>query len=212
MVELRHLFDSFTKYLRALKALGENTDSWDRLIIYILCNKFDSMTRRDWEGFKIAGELPTINDINKFLKQKCDVLEKLEVCKTTNKNGQEISSKKTRSYGFSATDKIQESDKIKCYYCKNEHSIFYCKRFLELSIPNRIAQVKQLRLCTNCLRDSHPFWKCKLRKCFKCHKSHNTILHLEENSNSNQLQDATAGGQEISHDMGPRPWLLLSWM
>lgn len=46
-VELRHLFNSFTKHLRALTALGENTDSSDRLIIYILCNKFDNVTRRD---------------------------------------------------------------------------------------------------------------------------------------------------------------------
>lgn len=29
--ELRNLFDSVTKHLRALKLLGENTESWDRI-------------------------------------------------------------------------------------------------------------------------------------------------------------------------------------
>lgn len=50
--DLRGLFDSFTKHLRALKILGECTEHWDRLIIYLMSNKFDASTRKEWEMFK----------------------------------------------------------------------------------------------------------------------------------------------------------------
>lgn len=50
--DLRNLYDSVIKHLRSLKSLGENTDAWDRLIIYIMCSKFDPITRRDWETHK----------------------------------------------------------------------------------------------------------------------------------------------------------------
>lgn len=56
------------KHLRSLESLGEQVDSWDRLILYILAQKFDEVTRRDWESYPCEGELPTMNDMHKFLK------------------------------------------------------------------------------------------------------------------------------------------------
>uniref|UniRef100_A0A6P7GP82 Uncharacterized protein LOC114344782 n=1 Tax=Diabrotica virgifera virgifera TaxID=50390 RepID=A0A6P7GP82_DIAVI len=76
-VDLRNLFNDISKHLRSLKALGEETHSWDRLIIYILTKKFDSTTRRDWESFDHKGGLPTINDMHNFLKTRCEILETL---------------------------------------------------------------------------------------------------------------------------------------
>ncbi|KAJ8978839.1 hypothetical protein NQ317_012043 [Molorchus minor] len=75
-VELRKLFDNVTKHLRSLKILGENTDEWDRLIIYVISNKFDPVTRRDWESHKYKDDLPKMSDLNEFLRLKCEVLEK----------------------------------------------------------------------------------------------------------------------------------------
>ncbi|KAJ8985452.1 hypothetical protein NQ317_017084 [Molorchus minor] len=50
--ELRKLFDTITKHLRSLKTLGQPTDKWDTLVIYIITSKMDSVTRREWELFK----------------------------------------------------------------------------------------------------------------------------------------------------------------
>lgn len=63
--------------MRSLEALGESVNSWDRLIIYILANKLDTNTRKDWEIFKYDGDLPNMTDMHKFLKNKCEILEKL---------------------------------------------------------------------------------------------------------------------------------------
>lgn len=54
-IELRSLYDNTVEHLSALKCLGENTDSWDRIIIFILCKKFDNSTLNAWESHKIKG-------------------------------------------------------------------------------------------------------------------------------------------------------------
>ncbi|KAJ8934811.1 hypothetical protein NQ318_010225 [Aromia moschata] len=74
----KNLFDNVTKHLRSLKALGEPTEHWDTLIIHIITSKLDNTTRREWESFELKQELPLMEDINKFLKQRCELLEKLE--------------------------------------------------------------------------------------------------------------------------------------
>lgn len=45
-VQLRYLLNHFLKYLRSLKALGQPTDTWDTLLIYVISNKFDPTTKR----------------------------------------------------------------------------------------------------------------------------------------------------------------------
>lgn len=110
---LRNLFDTVTKHLRSLKSLGEKTESWDRLIIYILANKFDSTTRRDWENFKFEGDLPSLEDLNKFLKSKCEILEKIEV--TCQEKNSFHRNKKPGSHGFAATT---DNVKYQCYHYK----------------------------------------------------------------------------------------------
>ncbi|KAJ8963863.1 hypothetical protein NQ317_004277 [Molorchus minor] len=120
-VELRKLFDNVTKHLRSLKILGENTDEWDRLIIYVISNKFDPVTRRDWESHKYKDDLPKMSDLNEFLRLKCEVLEK---------------------------NRITESNKNQCFYCNKNHLIYNCEMFLKLNINERIAAVKLSQIVT----------------------------------------------------------------
>lgn len=64
--DLQNLIDDAMTHLRALTMLGEQTETWDTMIIYILANKLDSVTRRAWEGYKFKGELPEISDMEEF--------------------------------------------------------------------------------------------------------------------------------------------------
>lgn len=47
------------------------------IIIYIIANKFDISTHREWESYNFKGTILTINDMNIFLKQSCELLEKI---------------------------------------------------------------------------------------------------------------------------------------
>lgn len=82
-VQLRSLLDSITKNLRSLKSLGEPIDKWDTLIIYIVTHKLDLTTRREWESFECQNKIPSMEDLNKFLKHRCEILEKIEINKSS---------------------------------------------------------------------------------------------------------------------------------
>ncbi|KAG5882386.1 hypothetical protein JTB14_016668 [Gonioctena quinquepunctata] len=110
-----------------------------------------------------------MTDLNVFLKQKCDVLEKIEVTTGKSKNSMKVTQK---SQSYASTD-------VRCYYCESHHTIFVCQSFLKLSTSERYNAAKNLKLCIVCLRNTHPTWKCKSQRCFKCKKSHNVLLHKE---------------------------------
>lgn len=64
-----------------------------------------------------------------------------------------------------------------------------CDAFLKLPVTDRISAVKRLKLCLNCLRDSHLSWQswhCKARKCIRCRKPYNSLLHLQSYNTNNE--------------------------
>nr|CAI5853404.1 unnamed protein product [Callosobruchus analis] len=168
--ELRDLFDNVTKHLRSLESLGESTSMWDRLVIYILTSKFDKTTRRDWEAYKYKNELPNMEDMNMFLKERCEMLEKLE----TNKQDNSLKNKKV-----SSSLVINAVSKLKCYVCEKDHTFYNCDVLLNMPVEKRIEKVKSLKLCIICFKPNHPFWKCRARRCIKCNKTHNSLLHID---------------------------------
>ena len=75
---LRFLVDHVTKNLRALSSLGQPTDKWDMLIIFMLSSKLDSNTLTKWEEFRnTLDDVPTLDQFHKFLIDRADVLESL---------------------------------------------------------------------------------------------------------------------------------------
>lgn len=67
----------------------------------------------------------------------------------------------------------------KCNYCRGEHSIYYCKDFLALQVPQRIAEIRSRKICLNCLRSStHISNRCTSGGCKVCQAKHNTLLHV----------------------------------
>lgn len=199
-LELRSLYDTTIEHLSALKALGENTDSWDRLIIFILCKKFDNATLNAWEAHQIKGDLPTLEDLDEFLKFRCTTLEKINKFKNVNEKGIFENKKIQDNKKYQSYVTTSEEKKVKCYLCKKEHTIFKCEKFVNLSPEQKTEQVKRLKLCLNCLRPSHPSWKCKLSKCFKCNKAHNTILHITYDKSSEREPTIGATNTESSAD------------
>jgi hypothetical protein len=44
VVDLRELFNNANKHIRSLNSLGESTEHWDTLLIYLITSKFDPIT------------------------------------------------------------------------------------------------------------------------------------------------------------------------
>jgi hypothetical protein len=89
---IRKLIDNILKNLRALNILGEPTEYWDTLIIYIVVSKLDPITEREWEQYVSTTHGLPKNDVDSninnaikldyllnFLRNRANILETLVV-------------------------------------------------------------------------------------------------------------------------------------
>lgn len=168
--ELRQIADGASKHIYALRALNRPTAHWDDLLVYILSAKLDTLTLREWQTSLTGSEIPTFKQLADFIAHRCQVLEatcKANVNQTKNTSARAHSNGK-RQAACAATLKI------KCVFCKGEHSIYNCKDFLDLAISRRNAEIRKLKLCINCLRStSHTANKCTSGNCRICKAKHN---------------------------------------
>lgn len=186
---LRHFMDSFNKDLRSLKSLGEDIESWNTMLIYVLSSKLDFGSKREWESKIIKGQKPTLEEFIKFLNQKCQILETI-YSRIDNSSG---STNQRVGFGFrqslgdqrnikgSSFNHVAGNKAIKCYNCKQEHCIYYCQDFLKLSNHQRLQKTKQLNLCINCLRPNSQLHTCT-GSCRTCKGKHNSLLHTDYNN------------------------------
>lgn len=183
---LRDLSDSMSQHLRALESLGQPVNSWDSLLIYLCASELDIASRNEWEKRSVKrNALSSIDDFKTFLNERCQILERLSKDKQTDK----------RNVGKDSKDKSKTSllthlasNAIKCMFCKGSHNTYSCKDLLALSVDKRLAQVKKLKLCINCLRNNHFSKDCKAGGCKKCGGRHNTLLHLGESKGESKIE------------------------
>ncbi|XP_011859714.1 PREDICTED: uncharacterized protein LOC105557155 [Vollenhovia emeryi] len=176
--ELRQLLDNMLKHIRALKALKRPTHQWDDLLIHLVTSRMDPITNKEWETTIKRGEMPTFNQLTEFLTQRCRALEASSRSQRTAFNMQKVN-KSDKNKG---TTVHVATTNIMCAYCaKGDHPIFKCASYLDLEVDQRIKEAKSRKLCLNCLKAaSHQAKQCTSGSCRKCHKRHNTLLHLEQ--------------------------------
>lgn len=185
-IGIRELIDTLSKNLSALNSLGEPTDKWDTLIIYMASAKLDSVTARNWEEFRSDIDSPTLEQFYSFLRQRAFILETINAGKSV-KN--EKRSSLTHSKSFIASS-VESSPGKKCPFCKQDHRLFECLKFKSLPITERISKISIMKLCSNCLRSGHQPYQCRLTSgCRICHKRHNTLLHRQSSLPTTTVQN-----------------------
>uniref|UniRef100_A0A6P7G6N7 Uncharacterized protein LOC114334639 n=1 Tax=Diabrotica virgifera virgifera TaxID=50390 RepID=A0A6P7G6N7_DIAVI len=190
---LRQLLDNTQKHLRALEVLKRPTKHWDDLIIYLLTTKFDNSTRRSWESQNCKDNLPVLDDLLKFLKERCRILESLD---NYNDNKQDQNSPRYKGNKSETRAFVSNTEnRFKCNFCNKEHKIYYCPDFLKLNPTNRLNNAKRLRLCLNCLGTCHRTKDCRSTGCRKCGKIHHTLLHFENSQSSNSVSTENNSSQ-----------------
>ncbi|XP_029176810.1 uncharacterized protein LOC114944920 [Nylanderia fulva] len=172
--ELRQIADGATKHIHALQALKRPTAYWDDILIHVLCSKFDPLTLREWQSSLTGNELPSSKQFFDFITRQCQMLEVTN--KSSNVANVKDGTAKARAKRQTA---CAATVKLKCNYCRGEHSIYYCKNFLALQVPQRIAEIRSRKICLNCLRsNTHIASKCTSGGCKVCQAKHNTLLHM----------------------------------
>ncbi|CAL1682523.1 unnamed protein product [Lasius platythorax] len=100
--------------LRALNALGQSTEHWDALLIYLISGKIDNITAREWERQCAENELSTLEKFKDFLNQRANLLETLELNNKGTHNSKRIERTKSKSF------LVQKQG---CTVCKESHRI-----------------------------------------------------------------------------------------
>lgn len=171
---LRSLIDTINKNLRALNTLNIQTNNWDVLIIHMASSKLDVVSSRAWkEHINFSKDLPTLEIFITFLKGQAELLESVEHTSARRRHSEPLNTR-TRTFITNTQSTTQ-----KCSYCQQPHPIYQCLKFKSLSLHVKLQKVKQLNLCSNCLRQGHEVSQCKFGPCRICNKMHNTMLHTD---------------------------------
>ncbi|XP_063635213.1 uncharacterized protein LOC134805966 [Cydia splendana] len=233
---LRFLVDHVTKNLRALTSLGQPTDKWDVLIIFMLSSKLDSNTLLKWEEYRnnLEGDVPTLEQFYKFMIDRADVLESLNrnnksdvssVSKTpsvpsrstTNNNyGQRpVQNNYVKSFASSTNNNNNKKQNIfACVICSERHRIYDCPTFKAKGVDERMMDVSKYKLCINCLRQGHVESECRMGPCREhgCTERHNSLLHRPSPSSSHLAQVDEEEAVHVNYayqntNQGRRGWL-----
>lgn len=191
---LRKFLDTIRRDLRALKTLQIEVEKWDILLIYILEMKLDINTKREWQSVASIDAFSSMERFLDFLEHRCLLLESMNANKSGNRTF--ISDNKSRTDKTGSARAFVSTNKNTCDLCGgNNHSLFFCKTFLGLSVPLKREEVKKARVCWNCLRSGHMVQDCKLGGCKHCGKKHNTLLHTQAQQEGQNTHREVSGSQ-----------------
>lgn len=63
--DLRCFYDTFTRHLGALKAVGEKVDSWSTLLVFLAASKLDARSLMEWDVSRTDTSVPTWMELDK---------------------------------------------------------------------------------------------------------------------------------------------------
>nr|XP_029712179.1 uncharacterized protein LOC115257060 [Aedes albopictus] len=175
---LRNLFDSARKHLRCLENLKQPVMSWDAMLIYLMANKLDSTTRREWESVASGTTPPLYKQLENFVSERCQVLDAMPLKRKSSADSNNTTHKKfkTEVKAFTIT-KTPTSQRCSC--CGAYHFVGSCNQYRAKSVEEKIRIIKKASLCYNCLRSGHNAEQCRSRNCMKCDRKHHTSIHRE---------------------------------
>nr|XP_034824741.1 uncharacterized protein LOC117982495 [Maniola hyperantus] len=177
---LKNLLDTTTQCLNSLKNQDVPTDSWDQIIIYLVVQKLDMDTHKDWEEYSFredANRLPTWAELRTFLETKFRSLEMVNPTAIKEKTVLKAKS----FYATTSEDSDSDSSTKTCYMCEADHNLCHCKEFRKLQPSERCEFIKNNRLCYNCMTMGHSVIRCRVpTSCKICHRRHHTLLHTSD--------------------------------
>ncbi|XP_055714979.1 uncharacterized protein LOC129809188 [Phlebotomus papatasi] len=172
--EIIDLHNKTLQCYKGLKTMGAQT--LEILLTAHMLHNMDNESLRIFEQSLINPmSMPSINEVLTFLKNRHRILQK---CNNENKP------KKQQQNGAQPKDNKKNfhiSTNSACEICNAPHKIFMCKKFKDLTPQQRKDQVKQHKLCYNCLSSHHRYEDCSSTKtCKQCNGKHNTLLHFNK--------------------------------
>ncbi|XP_017473659.1 PREDICTED: uncharacterized protein LOC108364481 [Rhagoletis zephyria] len=205
---IQQLLDITRNFLALLRTLEVDTSNWDPIIMFLLTQKIDKQTRKEWEqSLNGSNEIPLVKSFLKFLDSTYKALEFVEgdipsakQHKSITTPNKEFRRKSHTNIHTATTTNISDT---KCLCCHRNHLLYKCFKFSAFSAADRKEFVKQNKLCINCLGKGHTCSNCTTTsRCKVCGESHHTLLHNDffiGNSITNKNNPATVSPNSLSN-------------
>jgi len=143
----------------------------------------DRVTIGEWHDQFKKKDLPEFKKIKVFLFNRIAAYEAGEVNVSATCMKQNViksSSKPQEKKVFFAKPADKSTTSHKCPCCNKVHTLYQCKGFNDLTVPDRRELVSKKRLCFNCFYSNHQAQDCRFPSCPKCVRKHNSKLHLDQ--------------------------------
>ncbi|XP_068158480.1 uncharacterized protein [Drosophila tropicalis] len=190
--------------IRAFEHCGLPVTTWGGMFVFFCSIKLSKNTLSLWEqslGDKTA--IPEWQMMDDFLTERFRTLEAVEnttamaISVPTSKPPRNPIPATRKATTFEA--KVTTKPKS-CDLCmKENHPVRRCPRFLQMTVPERVAYIKKKSLCLNCFARGHQVKDCPSQhNCFTCKGRHNTLLHKDARPENNPT---SVPAQPSSHNI-----------
>nr|CAI5856106.1 unnamed protein product [Callosobruchus analis] len=203
---LNLFLQTFQESVKALKIL-KIYDLSSFLLFCIALRNLDPVTRREFEQTVEQEAIPTFQGLIMFVEKHLRVIEMSEsktIPHTKHSSYKSVNVFSDSKPGTSKSSKacltavsVNKSNVKNCLFCQKPHSIYKCFEYNELTPPERLKRVKELKLCENCLRINHSVVQCLSKiRCSVCKQMHYHTLHIDCNAISDNSQLQAAGSSK----------------
>lgn len=192
---IKELLDNMNECLSALQNIGIDVGNWDIIVIYIISQRLDPESRKQWESKASDSDgLPSLSVFRTFLEHRFRSLEFLDV---KHRPKSTVSNKVNVSHiSNTKTSNVSEQFTYCCQYCKANHKLMNCKEFARADYNRRHSFVQTSRLCFNCLGANHSVFSCRqTTRCRICKRKHHSLLHPpnQENIEAENVESSDNG-------------------
>jgi hypothetical protein len=153
---LRQLINHVSSHMNALQALSLTVPVQDLMLNHLMLATLDVETQREWELITASrADTPTLELIN-FMETRCRALELTQTTESVKASTNPSRPSNTTRQKVSKFAYSKVATQVQCPLCNESHRLFKCDKFIKMQPQQCLTQVKQLRLCFNCLQ---PFTK-----------------------------------------------------
>ncbi|CAG7722444.1 unnamed protein product, partial [Allacma fusca] len=206
---LRKMVDVTKECIQALEVLGEPVKHWDTILVFLLVEKMDTESRRQWILNQKGTGLATFEELCDFLSTRSSALSESTSHKgkptppVNPKPSQPNTKKDSKASSFHG------SSMPKCRVCQESaHPVFRCQTLHKLSVKERLESIIAKGLCKNCLQPGHRSASCPSKSsCKKCQARHHTLVHIDHHEVNSE--DAPAANMNHVAQIPQRTHVLL---
>lgn len=166
----KKLHDVTKECLHAIQNMGVDIATWDPLLVLLLGQKLDGESFAEYiESVKNPRELPVLQEFLDFLENKFTALEASR--RKQDSNHHKSSTQPQNHFNHQANQRrnlnsnhnrqtsnqnhhgksLHVSRSMTCLLCNNNHGLWICPQFLQMSDEQKLKTVNTLKCCVNCL-------------------------------------------------------------